>query len=380
MQPRFEWMLFFVVLIVWFFPTSAGAQTREDRTVNEAMTVLNEIMAIPTTSIPISLFKDAEGVAIIPKVIKGGFVIGARHGDGVLLVKDQQGAWHAPMFVSLTGGNIGWQVGVQSTDVILVFKTQKSIQGLLSGNLTLGADAAIAAGPVGRQAAAATDSKLGAEIYSYSRSRGLFAGVSFDGSVMRVDPMANASYYRSQTPGGPTVVPPAAQQLTKQIVRYAENVAASPSAQAGWQASPNAAVPAQNTQPNRAVIQVGDSNVTSGLTSQTGFAQQHSVNEADHVRNQLSQFARELYELLDPAWQQYLALPSQVFQNNGHPSVEDINACLVRYNAVRGDGRYASLAAHPEFQSTYGLLQHYASELSQQRPSLTLPPPPQRKP
>ena len=94
-------------------------------------------------------------------------------GRGVLFLRDANGAWHAPVFIALTGGNVGWQVGVQSSDIILVFKTAKSVQGIVSGKLTLGADAAAAAGPVGRQAAAATDGRLQAEIYSYSRSRGI---------------------------------------------------------------------------------------------------------------------------------------------------------------------------------------------------------------
>ena len=157
-------------------PTAHG-QGREEELVRGSIAVLNENMAIPAQAIPQRMLSDAEGVAIIPKVIKGGFVIGARHGRGTLLVRDQNKGWHAPVFVTLTGGSIGWQVGVQSTDVILVFKTRKSIEGILSQKFTLGVDAAAAAGPVGRQASAATDAQFKAEIYSYARSRGLFLGV-----------------------------------------------------------------------------------------------------------------------------------------------------------------------------------------------------------
>ncbi len=189
----------------------------------ESFVVLNEIMAIPVNGIPLNMLSDAQAVAIIPNVIKGSFVIGARHGNGVVMIRDENGGWHAPVFISLTGGNIGWQVGVQATDVVLVFKTRKSVEGLLTGRMTLGADAAVAAGPVGRQAAAATDSGLGAQIYSYSRSRGLFAGVSFDGSVIRTDTIANAAYYRAATPGGPVIIPAAAQQLGDLVIRYTQN-------------------------------------------------------------------------------------------------------------------------------------------------------------
>jgi len=160
-----------------------------------ATDILEEIMGIPEKGIPPSLLNDAAGIAIIPNVIKIGFVIGGRHGTGVLLVRGEGGQWSNPSFISLTGGSLGWQIGAQSTDVILVFKNRKSIDGIMNGKFTLGADAAVAAGPVGRRGEAATDASLKAEIYSYSRSRGLFAGVSLEGSALQIDEEANASYY-----------------------------------------------------------------------------------------------------------------------------------------------------------------------------------------
>ncbi len=187
----------------------------EEETVQAAAVVLNETMATPGHQIPQAMLADAYGVAIIPNVIKGSFVVGARHGRGVLFIREANGIWRAPVFISLTGGNIGWQVGLQSSDIILVFKTPRSVEGILSGMLTLGADAAVAAGPVGRQTAAATDGRLQAEIYAYSRSRGLFAGVSIDGSVVRMDQFATGTYYGSPAPGQPVIVPQSAQQLTR---------------------------------------------------------------------------------------------------------------------------------------------------------------------
>src|SRR6185369_1002525 len=114
---------------------------------------------------------------------------------GVLLVHGDDGRWSDPIFVSLTGGSIGWQVGATSTDVILVFKAQEAVQGLMKGKFTLGADAAVAAGPVGRSAEAATDVTLKSGILSYSRSRGLFAGVSLEGAALMIDEDANQAYY-----------------------------------------------------------------------------------------------------------------------------------------------------------------------------------------
>jgi len=189
------------MLVLLFFASLlsplASAQTVEDATVNAATTTLNEIMAIPAKQIPASLLAKARGIAIVPGVVKGGFVVGVRHGRGVLMTRNDDGTWKGPAFISLTGGSVGWQVGVQSTDVILVFRTRKSIDGLLRGKFTIGADAAVAAGPLGRKAAAATDASLTAEILSYSRSRGLFAGVSLKGSTLRQDNSANEELYNS---------------------------------------------------------------------------------------------------------------------------------------------------------------------------------------
>jgi len=213
-----------LLLGLLFAPTAFG-QGKEEEAVRASIEVLQEIMTVPAEKIPQRMLAGAEGVAIIPKVIKGGFIIGARHGNGTLLIRDENRGWHAPVFVSLTGGSIGWQVGVQSTDVILVFKTKKSVQGILSGKFTLGVDAAAAAGPVGRQASAATDIQLKAEVYSYARSRGLFLGASFDGSMLKVDGMANSSYYRSAVPGQPIQVPSSAIQLTQLVAQYSGKTA-----------------------------------------------------------------------------------------------------------------------------------------------------------
>ncbi|MHB8898648.1 MAG: lipid-binding SYLF domain-containing protein [Thermoguttaceae bacterium] len=320
------------------------AQSKEDMTVEAATAVLDEIMAAPMSSIPESMLSDAQGLVIIPNMIKGGFVVGGRHGRGVLLVRAEDQTWHSPVFVSMTGGSIGWQVGVQATDVILVFKTRQSVQGILNGKFTLGADAAAAAGPVGRQAAAATDGRLKAEIYSYSRSRGLFAGVSIDGSVLQLDQPANADYYKPSPTGTGVAVPEPALRLVAQAVKYCGGTNAP---------SPGSGAPQQPTP-----------------------AGQGANSNAEAVRNQLAQIAPQLYKLLDPQWSTYLALPTQVFTGQGHPSPEDLNRCLDRFKAVTGDARYMGLAQRAEFQSTYGLLQHYASALSQQPSRLEIPPPP----
>lgn len=179
------------------------ADGRQIATMEMAIDVVEEIASVPDQSIPLSVMQRANGIAIIPNVIKGGFVIGGRFGRGVIMARDRNGDWSNPVFITLTGGSVGWQIGAEATDVILIFKRRETIEGILRREkLTIGAGAAVAAGPVGRQTEAGTDVQLRAEIFSYSRSRGLFAGVSLEGSILKVDYRANEYFYhdRDATP------------------------------------------------------------------------------------------------------------------------------------------------------------------------------------
>jgi lipid-binding SYLF domain-containing protein len=162
---------------------------------SNAVRVLKDIMQAPDKSIPTDLLRDAKAIAVIPDLLKVGFIFGGRRGEGLISVKSPNGTWSNPSFITMTGGSVGFQVGVSSTDVVLVFRTQRGVDSIVNGKFTLGADASAAAGPVGRTATASTDSQLKAEIYSYSRSRGLFAGVALDGSALRIDYDANAAVY-----------------------------------------------------------------------------------------------------------------------------------------------------------------------------------------
>ena len=181
--------------------TSAHAGPREDAQADNASRVLTEIQAIPESAIPDKLLDEAEAIVIVPDTIKAGLVLGGRRGRGVLSVRAPDGTWSAPSFVTLTGGSIGLQVGVQSADIILVFRTRRGLDSIVNGKFTLGADAGVAAGPLGRNASTATDGQLKAEIWSWSRARGLFAGVALDGAVLRMDHDANeAAYGRDTTP------------------------------------------------------------------------------------------------------------------------------------------------------------------------------------
>ena len=186
------------VLAAAALPTLAR---EDDERARNAVRVLAEIMQAPDKRIPADLLGSAEAIAVIPDVVKAGLVLGGRHGKGLLSVRAADGTWSNPTFVSLTGGSIGFQAGVQSTDVVLVFRTRRGVDSVVNGKFTLGADASVAAGPVGRTAAASTDAQLRAEIYSYSRARGLFAGVALDGAVLSIDHDTNQlAYGKSVTP------------------------------------------------------------------------------------------------------------------------------------------------------------------------------------
>ncbi|MCE9630012.1 MAG: lipid-binding SYLF domain-containing protein [Planctomycetia bacterium] len=173
----------------------SGGQA-ELQTVNSARETLDEFGGLAIESIPPAMFGRAEGVAIFPDMIKGGFILGVNYGKGVLMVRRPDRTWSPPVMVTMGGGSLGFQAGVQSADIVLIFATPRSLNGILNGQkVTLGADASVALGPIGRQANAGTDAKLGAEIYSYARSRGLFLGVSINGADLSVDNNANSMLY-----------------------------------------------------------------------------------------------------------------------------------------------------------------------------------------
>ena len=175
--------------------TTAEAGSSQIREVEDAIEIIQEFTKIPENQIPPSLLRSAQAIAVIPGVIKIGFIFAGNYGRGVLSVRDKYGYWTNPAFITLVGGSVGWQIGAQSSDIILVFKTMKSIDDISAGKFTLGADASVAVGPVGRQAGAGTDIELKSEIYSYSRTRGLFAGVSIQGAALEMDYDSIADFY-----------------------------------------------------------------------------------------------------------------------------------------------------------------------------------------
>ena len=295
-------------------------QTKEEETVEAATRVLREIMAVPLKGIPASLLADADGVAVVPGMIKGGLILGVEHGKGVVIVRDKNGAWQSPNFITITGGGIGWQAGLQSTDVVLVFRSRSSVEGLMRGKFTVSADASVAAGPVGRQVSAGTDAQLKSEIYSYSRSRGLFAGIALDGAAIQIDSRANTAFY--YRPG---------QQYPQVALNFITQVAA-------------------YSHPHVAPTE---------------------LPQRDAIVRQLVESFTRLNAVLDAQWQQYLALPSSI---NDPASLKPLQA---RLQAVAVDSKYRSLSERHEFQETLALVNRYiAMSATSSSNVLQLPPPP----
>ena len=167
----------------------------------DAVNVLTEIMNIPENSIPEELMARAHGIAVIPHVVKGAFGVGGQWGKGLMSQRREDGSWSAPAYVEIGGGSFGLQIGVQASDIVLVFTDEDGIRGILKGKVKLGADASATAGPVGRKAEVGTDVLLRSAVFAYSRSKGLFAGISLDGSVIGIDDSANRKIYGNNVTG-----------------------------------------------------------------------------------------------------------------------------------------------------------------------------------
>jgi lipid-binding SYLF domain-containing protein len=157
--------------------------------------VVQEFGRNPATAIPPELLQNAQGIAIIPRAIRAGFIFGGRRGKGVVAIRTENGTWTNPSFITLTGGSFGAQIGVESTDIVLIFRNARSVRDIGDGKFTLGADASVTAGPVDRGSRATTDMTFTSEVYAYLDSRGLFAGAALEGSRLSIDTEANQSFY-----------------------------------------------------------------------------------------------------------------------------------------------------------------------------------------
>lgn len=370
---------YLLLTLLIFAATRADAQllgrsTSPNQIVVDATNVLSQSVAMPS-GLPQSMLASAQGIAIVPNMVRGAFVIGMQHGRGVLLVRGPGGTWQPPRMITITGGSLGYQVGVQSTDLILVVRTPQSVQNVLRGTLKVGVDASAAAGPVGRQASAATDLPMQAEILSYSRARGAFLGVSIDGSSISMDPGTDAAFYQppgtipasamqlmqlatSLSGGGmPTVAPPGAQM-----------VAVSPGGPqgpppSGPPASPLASAPATPVTVPTAVMP-------------TALTVPARPDKLEAARQQLDASSRQLAASLDDDWKKFLALPPEIYIPNHSPSVQSIEQAISRYEQVSEDPQFSSLTSQPAFQATLSGLWKLGEQLQGSEQKMRLPPPP----
>ena len=213
-------MLFVILIISSSSAFTADPEKDENRLENSG-TVLKEILDVPD-DIPHDLLDKADCVVVFPSVLKAAFIVGASYGRGAMSCRqgqDFRGAWGAPSMMALEGGSFGFQIGGQATDFVLLVMNERGARGILTSKVKLGADASVAAGPVGRTASAETDATLRADILSYSRARGAFAGIALEGSTIRPDDGANRQIYGQKIPArqivrsGKVAIPPAAQKL-----------------------------------------------------------------------------------------------------------------------------------------------------------------------
>jgi lipid-binding SYLF domain-containing protein len=179
----------------------SNKNSSEAERATDAVNVLTGIMSIPENSIPEDLMARAHGIAVIPHVVKGAFGIGGQWGKGLMSQRREDGSWSAPAYIEIGGGSFGPQIGVEASDIVLVFTDEEGIKGILKGKVKLGADASATAGPVGRKAEVGTDVLLRSAVFAYSRSKGLFAGISLDGSVIGIDDSANRKIYGNNVTG-----------------------------------------------------------------------------------------------------------------------------------------------------------------------------------
>lgn len=318
-----------------------GPTSTEAGIVLEATVVLQELTQGGLVNIPENLLREAHGIAVVPNFLRGAFVIGISGGRGLLVVRDANGQWQAPEFITIAGGSVGWQAGLQATDLVLVFRSPRSLTNIRQGKLTLGADASAAAGPVGRFASAATDTRLQAEILTYSRSRGLFAGVSLSGASLQMDFPATQRFYQLQPHGG-GVVPQSALAFLNELNRFTA-IPAAPGFGAGAP-QPNAGAWVPMAGDRAAAIQ------------------------------SLQQSVTVLQGRVDPQWQQYLAVPPNLHQGETINTYE-LQAMRVRYERVATNPQFEMLRTQPEFQQAWDTLQRLSADVLATQPiNVAVPP------
>ncbi len=219
-----------VLLLAMFIlsiSTPCYSQDKWENLLVESAKVFEEMTEMPDEGIPVSLLKDCHAIAIFPSTVGGGFIVGGKYGQGVIVAKDKKtNQWSAPAIFTVAGGSFGWQIGGQATDIILLVMSERGLDGILQSKFKLGGDASVAAGPLGRDVEASTDLQLKGGILAYSRSRGLFAGIKLEGVVMSFNKEANSSLYGTDVSSRDILInakvesPKYAERLNKNLKKY----------------------------------------------------------------------------------------------------------------------------------------------------------------
>lgn len=213
------------VVLCLAYPAVADDHKNEMERLAKAREALNELVQTPDDRIPEHILQRAEAIVVIPNLIKGGFIVGAENGKGVMSVRDgATGGWSVPSFVAITGGSVGWQIGAQAVDLVLLVMNKDGVDDLLTSEFKLGAEGSVAAGPVGRTAQAATDARMGAKILAYSRAKGVFAGLSLQGSSLRDDKDANRDVYGREYSSKEVFAMAAPATLPAEVTRWQQTL------------------------------------------------------------------------------------------------------------------------------------------------------------
>jgi lipid-binding SYLF domain-containing protein len=224
-----KFLLLTLVVSLCAFSFAADEETKAAERVQAAAEVLNDIQGAPDKGIPEEVLGSAECVAVVPSMLKGGFIVGAKYGRGLASCRTPKG-WSAPAFFTVTGGSFGFQIGGQAVDLVMLIMNKDGMKHLLSSQFALGADASVAAGPVGRHAEGNTDWKMRAEVLTYSRARGLFAGVSLNGAVIKQDKDSTREFYGRMVPFRTALIgeidpPPGANAFLTSLSQWAQAAA-----------------------------------------------------------------------------------------------------------------------------------------------------------
>lgn len=377
-----------VCLLGTVIPGRAQLQPHGPKTLEKATNVLNAFMNMRDQRVSRSILQRAQGLVIVPEMVNLKAAAHGSRGKGIVVARNEEGRWHPPSFVTMSGDMVDVQGHGEPIDIILVFNTRESVRELYRGKFQVGVDAVAGAGPVGRESENGAEDQEKVELYSYSRGGGSFSGTPIDGCVITVDAVASRDYYQAaaKSPDGkPTVsnpqLPlPAAQFLAALKTYNHADTGSSRSASVEMASEGNdlASVTPTGSSSNQAggsTATTPNSGAAANDTSVSGTEaapdDDAPLDSLETTRQQLATAARNLGGLLDESWRQYLALPQGVFSGEGVPTIESLQRSLRRFETVTDESKYRVLLQREEFQEAYQTLRRYYERVEAAGPSGT---------